>query len=175
MFTEFNWIEATGSSPIFMVLVGLSIVTLAVALERAWYFWKRWGNPDETLSQTVKKIRAGQIEEAAWTCESSNHPMGKVASEVFRTGRRKGESYEEKLQVALSQQKLLLERNLSILGTMAAIAPLVGLLRSTIWPRPGRRRRPSSRRVSRRRWLRPRPVWWSPSPRSSCTTTLPAV
>lgn len=132
MFTEFNWIEATGSSPIFLVLVGLSIVTLAIALERAWYFWKRSGNADETLGQVVSKIRAGQIEEAVWTCESSNHPMGKVASEIFRTGRRAGESYEEKLQIALSQQKLLLERNLSILGTMAAIAPLVGLL-GTVW------------------------------------------
>jgi biopolymer transport protein ExbB len=132
MFTEFNWIEATGSSPVFMVLVGCSVVTLAVALERAWYFWKRSGNPDETLEQATEKIRAGQIEEAAWTCESSQHPMGKVASEIFRTGRRKGESYEEKLQVALSQQKLLLERNLSILGTMAAIAPLIGLL-GTVW------------------------------------------
>jgi len=39
---------------------------------------------------------------------------------------------EERLQVALSQQKLLLERNLGILGTMAAVAPLVGLL-GTVW------------------------------------------
>jgi biopolymer transport protein ExbB len=36
------------------------------------------------------------------------------------------------MQVELSQQKLLLERNLSILGTMAAIAPLIGLL-GTVW------------------------------------------
>ena len=54
------------------------------------------------------------------------------AASVFRTGRRKGESYDEMLQVALSQEKLLLERNLSRLGTMAAIAPLIGLL-GTVW------------------------------------------
>jgi biopolymer transport protein ExbB/TolQ len=32
----------------------------------------------------------------------------------------------------LSEQKLLLERNLGILGTMAAVAPLIGLL-GTVW------------------------------------------
>jgi biopolymer transport protein ExbB len=36
------------------------------------------------------------------------------------------------MQVELSQQKLLLERNLNVLGTMAAIAPLIGLL-GTVW------------------------------------------
>jgi len=42
------------------------------------------------------------------------------------------ESLDERIHIALSQQKLLLERNLSILGTMAAIAPLIGLL-GTVW------------------------------------------
>lgn len=132
MITEFNWFEATGNSPIFLVLIGCSVVTVAIALERAWYFWKRSGNPDETFEKAAAKIRSGQIDEAIWTCESSPHPLGQVAAAVFRTGRRKGEGYEEKMQVELSQQKLLLERNLSILGTMAAIAPLIGLL-GTVW------------------------------------------
>ena len=132
MITDFNWFEATGSSPIFLVLIGCSVVTLAVALERAWYFWKRSGNPDETFEKTAAKIRAGQVKEAIWTCESSLHPLGQVAATVFRVGRRKGEGYEEKMQVELSQQKLLLERNLNIIGTMAAIAPLIGLL-GTVW------------------------------------------
>jgi len=132
MITEFNWFEATASSPIFLVLIGCSIVTLAIVLERAWYFWKRSGNPDETLEKTAAKIRAGQMKEAKWTCESSSHPLGQVAAAVFRVGRRQGEGYEEKMQVELSQQKLLFERNLNILGTMAAIAPLIGLL-GTVW------------------------------------------
>jgi len=132
MFTEFNWIETTGGSPIFLVLIGCSVVTLAVAIERAWYFWKRAGDPDKTLKTAISSIRAGNIDEAIWTCKSSMHPMGKVAASVFRIGRRKGEGYEEKMQVALSQEKLLLERNLSMLGTMAAIAPLIGLL-GTVW------------------------------------------
>ncbi len=35
MFAEFNWLEWMTNSPIFLVLIGCSIVTLAVAGERA--------------------------------------------------------------------------------------------------------------------------------------------
>jgi biopolymer transport protein ExbB len=55
-----------------------------------------------------------------------------VAREIFRKTAGNLESLEERMQIALSQQKLLLERNLNILGTMAAIAPLIGLL-GTVW------------------------------------------
>jgi biopolymer transport protein ExbB len=132
MYVDFNWFQATASSPVFLVIVGCSIVTLAIALERAWYFWKHSGNPEQALGQALKKIQAGQLREAAWACESSAHPMGAVAVELFKGDGGDAQSLGERIHVALSQQKLLLERNLSILGTMAAIAPLIGLL-GTVW------------------------------------------
>ena len=132
MYVDFNWFQATASSPIFLVIVGCSIVTLAIVLERTWYFWKRSGNPEQALGQALKKIRGGQLREAAWACESSTHPMGTVAAELFKRDGADWQSLGERIHVALSQQKLLLERNLSILGTMAAIAPLIGLL-GTVW------------------------------------------
>ena len=46
---------------------------------------------------------------------------------------RRIESAEERMYVALSQQKLLLERNLNVLGTMAAVAPLVGSAVKSAW------------------------------------------
>jgi biopolymer transport protein ExbB/TolQ len=39
---------------------------------------------------------------------------------------------EEKLQIVLSEQRLLLDRNLGVLGTMGNTAPLIGLL-GTVW------------------------------------------
>ncbi|MDH3215444.1 MAG: MotA/TolQ/ExbB proton channel family protein [Candidatus Krumholzibacteria bacterium] len=132
MFAEFNWMDATSNSPIFLVLVLCSIVTLGIALERVYYFWKRRGDTDETLQRALKKIRSGALREASWACETSAHPMGPVAAEVFKHLHAARESLEERLQIALSKQKLLLERNLNVLGTMAAIAPLIGLL-GTVW------------------------------------------
>ena len=39
---------------------------------------------------------------------------------------------DERMQIALSEQKMLLERNVGVLGTLAATSPLVGLL-GTVW------------------------------------------
>jgi biopolymer transport protein ExbB len=132
MFADFDWLTATTTSPIFLALVVCSIVTLAVSAERAIYFFKRRGNPDDTLSKALKKISAGAPREAAVVCEITSHPLGAVAGEIFKNISSKFELLEERMQIALSGQKLLLERNLNVLGTMAAIAPLIGLL-GTVW------------------------------------------
>lgn len=132
MFTEFSWQDAIVSSPIFMVLIACSIFTLGVIVERALYFHRRRGNPDLLLATSLKRIHQGDLKEAGQTCEATDHPVGLVAGQVFEALRLRGEPLEERLQVSLSQQKMLLERNLGVLGTMAAIAPLIGLL-GTVW------------------------------------------
>ncbi|HMB69821.1 MAG TPA: MotA/TolQ/ExbB proton channel family protein [bacterium] len=132
MLSDFNWIEAVGTSPVFVVLIGCSIATVAVAIERLVYFWKRNGNADATLERALADVRRGDIREATRTCESSRHPMGPVTTTLFRDGEYLEEGSDERLQIALSQQKMLLERNLGVLGTMAAVAPLIGLL-GTVW------------------------------------------
>ncbi len=58
--------------------------------------------------------------------------MGAVAMRVFQNRQAPAAELEEHMQIALSEQKMLLERNLGFLGTMAAVAPLVGLL-GTVW------------------------------------------
>lgn len=132
MLTEFNWIGAVSASPAFIALIVCSAITLGVAIERAHYYWKRSGNPDDTLAETMKRLTAGESTAASATCETARHPVGAVASEVLRRSSDLGDTIEERLHVALSQQKLLLERNLNVLGTMAATAPLIGLL-GTVW------------------------------------------
>ena len=132
MLSNFNWMETIGSSPIMMALIGFSVVTLGIAVERLYYYKKRKGDPDRVLEQAIAKIRNGEKREAARACSSCPHPMGAVAVQILENDSLKGENAEELLQISLSQQKLLLERNLGILGTMAAVAPLVGLL-GTVW------------------------------------------
>jgi biopolymer transport protein ExbB len=132
MFTEFSWSQVVGSSPIMVVIIGCSVVTLGIAIERAYYFWKRKGDPDRTLADVLRRLRSGQVKEASWACETSPHPIGQVALQIFKHARSGMETLEEQMQIAMSQQKMLLERNLFILGTMAVIAPLIGLL-GTVW------------------------------------------
>jgi biopolymer transport protein ExbB len=132
MITQFSWSEVVGSSPIMFVIIGCSVVTLGIAVERAYYFWKRRGDPDGTLADVLRRLRSGQVKEASWACETSPHPIGQVALQIFKYAKSGMETLEEQMQIAMSQQKMLLERNLAILGTMAVVAPLIGLL-GTVW------------------------------------------
>lgn len=128
MFADFNWLEAVSSSPILILLIACSIVTLGVTLERALYFWRRRGNPAETLAKVQDQLGRGELKEAAWTCQATPHPLGKAAEVVLADRGATDGSGEERLHIALSEEKLLLEKNLGIIGTMAAVAPLIGLL-----------------------------------------------
>ncbi len=128
MIETINWMDSVFESPVFIVLIICSVVTFGIAIERTLYFYRRKGNPDETLAVSMKKIRDEDIKEATRACESTRHPMGPVAVQIFESDDPMSEATEEKMLITLSNQKMLFEKNLGVLGTMAAIAPLIGLL-----------------------------------------------
>ncbi len=132
MLSHFDWIEVIRSSPVSIAIIGCSIVTLAVAIERAYYFRKRRGNADKILEKVLKCLSSGRIKDAIWACQRSSHPMGQVTLRLLASKNHDRDALEEQMQITLSEQKMLLERNLVVLGTMAVMAPLVGLL-GTVW------------------------------------------
>ena len=132
MFENFDWIQAMRNSPVMLVILGCSVATFGFALERLLYFWRRRGHPDQVLSGALDRIRAGNLKEAAWICTTCPHPVGPVARTVIESPHMSTEAVEEKMQIALSDQKLQLERHLGWLGTMGNTAPLIGLL-GTVW------------------------------------------
>jgi biopolymer transport protein ExbB len=132
MLADLNFIQAMLSSPVLIALVLCSVVTLGVTLERFHYFHKRRGEPDGLLRDVLDLLKEGQLRDAVRRCRSHPHPVGAVAAEVLESANEGAAVQEERIQISLSQQKLLLERNLGVIGTMAAVAPLVGLL-GTVW------------------------------------------
>ncbi len=132
MFENFDWLGAMRASPVMLVILVCSVLTLGFALERLAYFWRRRGDPDAILRGILDKTRAGGRPEASWLCRATRHPLGAVADEVLHAADLPADAQEEKLQIALSGQRLLLERHLGFLGTMGNTAPLIGLL-GTVW------------------------------------------
>ena len=132
MLTDLNPLQAMTSSPVLIALMLFSVVTLGVTLERAHYFYKRRGEPDGLLRDILDMLQEGNLREAVRRCRANAHPFGSVAAEVLESSHEGAAVQEERIQIGLSQQKLLLERNLGVIGTMAAVAPLVGLL-GTVW------------------------------------------
>ena len=132
MFENFDWINAMRNSPVMIIILACSVVTFGFALERLIYFYKRRGQPDQVLSGALERVRSGNLKEAAWQCATSPHPVGAVARQVIENASLSTDAIEEKMQIALSEQKLQLERHLGWLGTMGNTAPLIGLL-GTVW------------------------------------------
>ena len=132
MFANFDWIGAMRSSPVMVIILICSVVTLGFALERILYFWKRRGNPEAFYKSACDKVRNGRVQDALHDCASNPHPVGAVAAEVLKNAHMPHEAIEEKRHIVLSEQRLHLERNLGVLGTMGNTAPLIGLL-GTVW------------------------------------------
>lgn len=132
MFQEIDWMGTMRTSPVFNILILCSVLTLGFALERAMYYWKRRGNPDATLSSAMVAVRSGNAEEAVRVLGQEASPLGPVGSELLKHVDSDAEAGEERLSIALSEERLKLERNLGFLGTMGNTAPLIGLL-GTVW------------------------------------------
>ncbi|HET9253311.1 MAG TPA: MotA/TolQ/ExbB proton channel family protein [Candidatus Eisenbacteria bacterium] len=132
MFENFDWIEAMRTSPVMVIILVCSVLTLGFVIERTLYFWKRRGNPDSLLASALVALRSGNKEEAIRVCAADPHPFGPVGAEVIRAMDEQPEAFEERLHIAMSEQRLQLERNLGFIGTMGNVAPLIGLL-GTVW------------------------------------------
>jgi len=132
MFENFDWLEAMRTSPVMLVILACSVITFGFALERMVYFWKRRQDPDGMMQKVAEQVRAGSMKEALWTCTASQHPVGAAAAQVIKSANLPNDQQEERLQIVLSEQRLLLDRNLGVLGTMGNTAPLIGLL-GTVW------------------------------------------
>jgi biopolymer transport protein ExbB len=132
MFEHFDWTGAMLNSPVMVALFVCSVLTFGYAIERLIYFWRRRGNPESLMATALQHVRAGHLREAAWSCRTARHPFGPVASEVIRNAHLPAEVQEEKLQIALSDARIDMERNLGLIGTMGNTAPLIGLL-GTVW------------------------------------------
>ncbi len=132
MFENFDWLGAMRASPVMLIIFACSVLTVGFAIERLAYFWRRRGDPDAILRGILDKTRKGSLSEAAWVCRATRHPLGAVADEVLHAKGLSADAQEEKMQIALSSQRILCERNLGFLGTMGNTAPLIGLL-GTVW------------------------------------------
>jgi biopolymer transport protein ExbB/TolQ len=132
MFENFDWIAAMRSSPVMVIILGLSVVTMGYAFERAFFFWRIKGSADQAMSAALARVRSGSHQEAERALRAIPHPVGPIAAEMIACAHLPSEASEERLAIAMSEQRLVLERNLSFLGTMGNTAPLIGLL-GTVW------------------------------------------
>jgi biopolymer transport protein ExbB/TolQ len=114
-------------------IFALSVLTVAVALERLVVQW-RFMDRARSLADTVGRcLKRGAFDEARSACERSRSPL----AEVFLVGyERLGRTKRENLAGAVDRERvkvmLGLKARLWIIGTVGAIAVFVGLFGTVI-------------------------------------------
>ena len=117
-----------GGGIILWIIMLLSVTAFVVVVERYLYF-RRIRTDEERLFQRVSSAAGkGHFDEALAICDGSPSPF----STLLRTGiEHRGRSPWERREVlrdAAAQEVPRLEKNIGALGTIAHIAPLLGLL-----------------------------------------------
>lgn len=110
------------------VSLALSILAVAVAIERIVFMWK-YVDRARSLSDTVVRcLGRGALAEARAACERSKSPLADVFLVGFeRTGRTSATTLEGAVNRARMRITLDLKNRLWILATVGAIAAFVGL------------------------------------------------
>lgn len=124
--TLYDFLEKGG---VLMLPIGLcSMVALAVFLERLWGLSTKRVNPTEFGRTLLKLIMARNYEGAETACLQSRSAIAQVAFVALKhRGRERGVikgSTDERGALEVAR----LERGVGVVGTMATIAPLMGLL-----------------------------------------------
>ena len=112
---------------VLWLLLGLSLLSVAVMVERWIFYRRRKVDFDSLREEFVKHLDKGDFEAAAKLLAKTNSLETNVVLAGLRGYAKGPESVEDLLSGAMSREKSFYERRLSILATLASNSPYIGL------------------------------------------------
>ncbi len=113
---------------VLWVIMALSVVALAIIIERILYFRSIRTDEDKLFLRVKASVEKGHFEEALSICDNNESPLSALIKVGIEYRAYPESAQKEILKDAAAQEVPRLERNVSALGTIAHIAPLLGLL-----------------------------------------------
>ncbi len=121
-----------GAEWVMWLLVGLSVVSVAIMLERSWFYWTLRDDIGKLAAELRAELRAGDLDGARKRLERSSSAEAVVALAGLAVADGGPRAAEEAMRGAASLQRLKLERRIAFLGTLGNIAPFIGLFGTVI-------------------------------------------
>jgi biopolymer transport protein ExbB len=121
-----------GTGWILALMLVLSIVSLAVMLERAWLYWSLRDDIDGLMRDLGRLLRGGDMDGARRRLEESRSAEAAVVIAGLVEADRGVEAAQEAMEGASALQRIKLEKRLAYLGTLGNNAPFIGLLGTVI-------------------------------------------
>jgi biopolymer transport protein ExbB len=121
-----------GAAPILYLMIALSVVSLAIILERAWFFLVSAEDLTRLAQALDEKLAAGDLAGARALTDGARSIEGAIIRAGLTGGERGADAASEAMASATAIGRMQLERRLSFLGTLGNNAPFVGLLGTVI-------------------------------------------
>ena len=126
----FDLISAGGL--LMLPLLFCSLVAIAIIIERSWSLSRARVLPKYALAQVWAWLQNEQLDAAKLTQIRRASPLGRLLSVGLQNSQFGRAAMIDAIEQAASQVVHELERYLEILGTIAAITPLMGLLGTVV-------------------------------------------
>jgi biopolymer transport protein ExbB len=121
--------EIVKAGGIMMVpIIIASIIAIAIIVERLWSLQRDRVLPRELFEKVWQWVESNQLQDKHVLALQQNSPLGKVLAAGLMNRHRPREVMREAIEDAGRHVIHELERFMSALGTIAGIAPLLGLL-----------------------------------------------
>jgi biopolymer transport protein ExbB len=118
----------SSGGPFMWPIILCSIIACAIVLERLWTLQRRRVTPPDLTRRIWALVEAGQVNEKVIAALEVNSPLGKLLAIGLLNRNRPRAVLMERLEDAGRHVAHDLDRFLNTLGTIAGVAPLLGLL-----------------------------------------------
>ena len=109
--------------PVMIPLAACSVLSLAVILDRAWFWWR--ARPVGDCDQMLHLAAAGKWDDALEQARASREPGARVLAEGLE---HRDTEPTLAMEAAARQELSRMRRGLAVLDTIVTLSPLLGLL-----------------------------------------------
>ena len=127
-----HFFETLGAEWILWLLLALSVLSLAVMIERALALRRGRAEIDHVADRLLSTLRDAGAQAAVEGIKGRDDALSVVARAVLLAAIDNVKELDTVLNAALARERMRFERRLSILSTIAVNAPFIGLLGTVI-------------------------------------------
>lgn len=114
--------------PIMWPLLGLSVATIACALERAWFWYRLIPQENRIVHDVLEAARYDLEKAAAIALSAQQLPIGRFLLAPLKLNQPTPETFRLALEAASDKEFIKMRKGDKLLETVVALGPLLGLL-----------------------------------------------